>query len=69
MDVLNVSAFAEMLGMTRQSLYARRCRDPESLPPAIRVGRRLLWRRETVEQWLIELESSQNQPSRQRVSQ
>jgi predicted DNA-binding transcriptional regulator AlpA len=68
MDILNVPTLAEMLGMTPQSLYARRCRDPESLPQAIRVGRRLIWRHETVERWLIELESSQNGPSRQKAN-
>ena len=64
MDVLNVPEFAEALGMTVQSLYARRSRDPESLPPAIRIGRRLVWRRETVERWLVDLEQSQNRLSR-----
>ena len=57
MDVLNVPEFAQLLGMTKQSLYARRSRDPESLPPAIRIGRRLVWRRETVERWLVDLDT------------
>ena len=64
MDVLNVPEFAQLLGMTEQSLYARRSRDPESLPPAIRIGRRLVWRRETVERWLVDLEKTQNRPRR-----
>ena len=64
MDVLNVPEFAELLGMTVQSLYARRSRDPQSLPRAIRIGRRLVWRRETVEEWLVDLEQTQNRPSR-----
>ena len=64
MDVLNVPEFAQLLGMTQQSLYARRSRDPGSLPPAIRIGRRLVWGRETVEKWLIDLEKTQNQPRR-----
>lgn len=63
-DVLDVSRFAELLGMTEQSLYARRSRDPDSLPPAIRIGRRLVWRRATVEDWLTGLEESQNRPRR-----
>ena len=68
MDVLDVPAFAELLGMTEQSLYARRSRDPSSLPHAIRIGRRLVWRRETVEQWLVDLERKQNQPRRRKAT-
>ena len=68
MEVLDVQAFAGLLGMTEQSLYARRSRDPESLPNAIRIGRRLVWRRETVERWLADLEQSQNQPSRRKAA-
>lgn len=72
MDVLDVTAFAKLLGMTEQSLYARRSRDraaggKPSLPPAIRIGRRLLWRRETVEQWLVDLERAQHRPRRRKV--
>ena len=67
MDVLSVPEFAELLGMNVQSLYARRSRDPESLPHAIRIGRRLVWRRETVEDWLIDLEQTQNRPSRRAI--
>lgn len=68
MDLLDVPAFARMLRMTPQSLYARRSRDPESLPRAIRIGRRLVWRRETIDQWLLDLESSQNRSSRHQTS-
>ena len=68
MDVLDVPAFAKLLRMTEQSLYARRSRDPNSLPPAIRIGRRLMWRRETVEKWLVDLEQAQNQPGRRKTS-
>jgi predicted DNA-binding transcriptional regulator AlpA len=64
MDLLDVAALAELLGITEQSLYARRSRDPESLPQAIRIGRKLVWRRETIDQWLIDLEKSQNSPKR-----
>lgn len=67
MEVLDVEAFARLLGMTAQSLYARRSRDPESLPDAIRIGRRLVWRLETVEQWLIDLEETQNRPGRRKT--
>jgi predicted DNA-binding transcriptional regulator AlpA len=68
MEVLDVKTFAGLLGMTEQSLYARRSRDPASLPHAIRIGRRLVWRRETVEQWLADLEQSQNRPRRRKDS-
>lgn len=68
MDVLDVEAFSEMLGMSAQSLYARRSRDPQSLPPAIRIGRRLVWRRATVDQWLADLEHDQNTPRRKVVA-
>ena len=59
-QVLDVEAMAEVLGMSPQSLYTRRSRDPDSLPPAIRLGRRLMWRLATVENWLAELERTQN---------
>jgi predicted DNA-binding transcriptional regulator AlpA len=67
MEILDVPAFAELLGMTEQSLYARRSRDPESLPPAIRIGRRLVWRRETIEEWLVDLERTQNRSRRRQT--
>ena len=68
MEILNVPAFAELLGITEQSLYARRSRDPESLPPAIRIGRRLVWRRETIEEWLVDLKLENNGRRRRRTS-
>jgi predicted DNA-binding transcriptional regulator AlpA len=68
MEVLDVRAFAKLLGMTEQSLYARRSRDPGSLPGAIRIGRRLVWRRETIERWLEALEQSQNEPTRRKTT-
>lgn len=64
MELLDVSDLAKLLGITEQSLYARRSRDPESLPKAVRIGRKLVWRSETVNQWLIDLEKSQNTPKR-----
>ena len=58
--VLDVDGMADLLGMTPKSLYTRRSRSPKSLPPAVRIGRRLVWRRETVEAWLADLERKQN---------
>ena len=63
-NVLDVEGMAELLGMTAKSLYTRRSRDPKSLPPAIRIGRRLVWRRETVDTWLADLEAQQNRSRR-----
>lgn len=60
MDVLTVEDLADLLRMSKQSLYTRRCRDPKSLPQAIRIGRRLVWRRATVEKWLEDLEREQS---------
>jgi len=59
-EVLTVADLSGLLGITPQSLYTRRSRVPASLPPAIRLGRRLVWRRSTVEGWLRELERKQN---------
>lgn len=59
-DVLDVDGMADLLGMTPKSLYTRRSRSPRSLPPAVRIGRRLVWRWETVDAWLAELERKQN---------
>ncbi len=66
MDVMTAEDLAEWLGMSKQSLYSRRCRDPKSLPQAIRIGRRLVWRRETVERWLEDLERDQARQRRPR---
>ncbi len=66
MDVLTVEDLADLLRMTKESLYTRRCRDPRSLPQAIRIGRRLVWRRETVERWLEDLEREQARQRRPR---
>lgn len=60
MDVLTVEDLADLPRMSKQSLYTRRCRDPKSLPQAIRIGRRLVWRRATVEKWLEDLEREQS---------
>lgn len=42
---------ATLLGTTRAAIYCRRNRCPETLPPAVRMGRRLLWDERDVAEW------------------
>lgn len=42
---------ATLLGTTRAAIYCRRRRCPETLPPAVRMGRRLLWDERDVAEW------------------
>lgn len=49
--MLNTEQVAVILGTTRAAIYCRRHRCPETLPPAVRVGRRLLWDERDVAEW------------------
>ncbi len=48
---------AEIIGVRVESLYQMRRRSEG--PPALRIGRRLRFRQEAVEQWLSSLEEGQ----------
>ena len=62
-ELIGASEFArEWLGIKPESLYARRSRNPELLPPVVRIGRRIYFRRSTVLDWLDEQERKQRRP-------
>ena len=50
--LLNIDEVGELLGLTREAIYARRHRD--DFPPAIRTENVLRWRVQDVEAWLDE---------------
>ncbi len=54
--LLDTPALAELLGLTVGGIRNMLCRNPEHLPPPVRIGRRVRWRRTTVERWLASRE-------------
>ena len=52
---VSLSEFADMLGVSKRLVYKLIERD--DAPPLIRIGRRVLIRREAAEQWLSERET------------
>lgn len=52
MTLITIEQLAELLHTTPGALYVRRCRDPYSLPPHIKSGRKFLYDPEVVEDWL-----------------
>lgn len=58
-DILTLEQLAEIyFKTTPDAIYARRKRDPDSLPPAIEIPglRRIFWHRKTVENWFLSFE-------------
>jgi excisionase family DNA binding protein len=60
--VLSISDAASLLGLTKNQLYElcrKRSRSRQVHPiPAIRLGKRLAFRRESLERWIAELETA-----------
>lgn len=54
--VLYVPDLARMLGRTEAAIRASVNRESDDIPPRLQIGRRLCWRRETVQQWLKDRE-------------
>jgi excisionase family DNA binding protein len=52
---LSLAEFAEMIGVSKRLVYKLVERDDG--PPLIRLGRRVLIRREAAEQWLVAREA------------
>lgn len=51
--LLTITQLAEFLGMSRQSIYNRRCSGrPDDLPPCIQIGGIARYRQSDVESWL-----------------
>jgi predicted DNA-binding transcriptional regulator AlpA len=62
-ELITAEEFArEWLGIKPESLYARRSRNPQLLPPVVKIGRRIYFRRSTVIEWLDEQERRQRRP-------
>ena len=56
LELLDANAMADLLGVTRKTLYARLSRNPKSLPPFVKLGRTFYWRASTIDAWLAERE-------------
>lgn len=61
--VLSLSQAAELLGLTKEQLYEltrSRSRVRQAVPlPVIKLGKRLAFRRESLERWIAQLEGGQ----------
>jgi len=62
--VLYVPELAKMLGRTETAIRASVNRASDDIPPRLLIGRRICWRRDTVQQWLKDRE----QPARPAMS-
>jgi excisionase family DNA binding protein len=49
-EMLDLERVAELLGISTRSV--RRFSDAGSMPPPVRLGKRCLWPRETIEEWV-----------------
>jgi predicted DNA-binding transcriptional regulator AlpA len=58
LELLNIDRIAELLHTSVGTVYYWRSEHPEKVPPALKQGRRLLWRRADVEAWLAEQPAS-----------
>ena len=63
--LLNLSQAAELLGLTKPQLYEL-CRSRSRLRqavrlPCVKLGKRLAFRRESLERWIEQLESTAGQ--------
>ena len=62
--LLNLAQAAELLGLTKPQLYEltrSRSRVRQTIPlPYVRLGKRLAFRRESLERWIAALESGAN---------
>jgi excisionase family DNA binding protein len=63
--LLSISDAASLLGLTEQQVYQltrRRSRVRQSSPiPFVKLGKRLAFRRESLERWIAELETGVRQ--------
>jgi predicted DNA-binding transcriptional regulator AlpA len=56
-DLLYVKDIADKLGTTEAAVRSRVQRRDGSIPPFFWLGRRVVWRTETVDQWLKDQEA------------
>jgi predicted DNA-binding transcriptional regulator AlpA len=55
-QVLNAADLAKILNRTEAAIRASVNRQSDDIPPRLLIGRRICWRRETVQQWLKDRE-------------
>ena len=58
-DLLDVRDLAIIYRTTPEGIHTRRCRSPETLPPAFKLGGKVVWLRSTVDAWFKEQERAQ----------
>ncbi len=62
MDLLNVQQLADFLGVTINTIHnltRKRSREADAAPiPYLKIGRRLYFRRESVERWIAARETT-----------
>ncbi|MEE1297010.1 MAG: helix-turn-helix domain-containing protein [Bifidobacterium sp.] len=50
--LLNIDQLAAYLGISKDSIYRRRRHTTIDLPPAIKIGKNLRWRKSDVDNWV-----------------
>ena len=64
-DLLDIEDVARVLRRTPEAIHVARKRAPHTVPPrSFKIGRKLYWRRSTVEEWLVAEEERQNRGRR-----
>jgi predicted DNA-binding transcriptional regulator AlpA len=58
-DLLDVRDLAAIYKTTPKGIHTRRSRSPKTLPPAFKLGGKVVWSRETVDAWLKTQEREQ----------
>ena len=60
-ELVDIEDLARITRRSPQAIHVARNRSPHSLPPgAFKIGRKVFWRRETVEAWFADEEKRQN---------
>ena len=52
--LLTADDLASRWGVSKATIFRRRCYEPDSLPPAVKVGSHVRWREQDVDAWLSE---------------
>ncbi len=64
-ELIDVDDLARIMRRSPEAIHVARNRSPHTLPPgAFKIGRRVFWRRETVEGWFADEEKRQNRARR-----
>jgi hypothetical protein len=64
-ELIDVADLARIMRRSPEAIHVARNRSQHTLPPgAFKIGRKIFWRRQTVEDWFAEEERRQNRPTR-----